>query len=807
MPPTGALFIIVSTLQYDAYAMKHIKRSTRSLGGLLLAVGLVCSACAVPEQAETEEWLREESSKRLAQIEGMVSLAGLEQPVEVLRDKWGIAHIYAQTQHDLFFAQGFTAAQDRLYQIEIWRRTGAGELAEVFGPEFVERDRIARLVRYRGDMQAEWESYSPDTKEIATAFTDGVNAYIEHAGNRLPIEFDLLDFRPGQWKPEHCVLRIAGLMMTRNARQEVARAEMVAKLGIETTMKYSPTDPHRRLDPDPGVDLDGLDAAVVANYRASTGIPVLHSQDASNNWVVDGTLSATGKPLLASDPHRAVILPSLRYLAHLVAPGWNVIGSGEPALPGIAIGHNERAGWGFTIVQYDQVDLYVETVDPENPHRYRYRDEWLDIEVETEQIRVKGRAEPVAVELKYTRHGPVIWEDPEKDRVVAVRWAGAEPGTAGYLGSLATDRIQNWDGFVEAMKAWKIPAENIVYGDVDGDIGWIPAGLLPIRENWSGLLPVAGHTGEREWSGFRTVDELPRIHNPAQHYVATANHNIRPKDYPYDLGFDWSEPYRFDRVDEVLREGKKFTVDDFERLQHDSMSLAARQLLAMLKQVPEGGSAELREARQLLEGWDMVLARDSQAAPLFEAWQEETLKPKFVELMVPAAAEALVRKNLTLPTLFKLLEQASAGERHRVLNESLEAAFARTRELLGEDTARWRWGSLHKVLFQHPLANSPARKAVFDLPPVERDGGAYTPNRASGPNYRQTHGASYRHVLDMADWDRSVFTSTPGQSGQPTSPHYSDLLESWGHDRFVPLLYSREAVEKNTAHKLVLEPK
>ena len=791
-------------LQYDVHAMKRTKKALR---GLLPVVCLVCSTCSSTEQGETEDWLTQAASRRLARIEGTVSLAGLAQPVEVLRDKWGVAHIYAQTQHDLFFAQGFTAAQDRLYQIEIWRRTGAGELAEVFGPEFVERDRIARLVRYRGDMQAEWESYSPDTKEIATAFTDGVNAYIEHAENRLPIEFALLDFRPGQWKPEHCVLRIAGLMMTRNARQEVARAEMVAKLGIETTMKYFPTDPHRRLDPDPGVDLDGLDAAVVANYRASTGIPTLRSQDASNNWVVDGTLSATGKPLLASDPHRAVILPSLRYLAHLVAPGWNVIGSGEPALPGIAIGHNERAGWGFTIVQYDQVDLYVEKVDPENPHRYRYRDEWLDMEVETEQIRVKGQAEPVEVELKYTRHGPVIWEDPEKNRVVAVRWAGAEPGTAGYLGSLATDRIQNWDGFVAAMKAWKIPAENIVYGDVDGDIGWIPAGLLPIRENWSGLLPVAGHTGEREWSGFRTVDELPRIHNPAQHYVATANHNIRPKDYAYDLGFDWSEPYRFDRVDEVLREGKKFTVEDFERLQHDSTSLVARQLLAMLKRVPEGGSAELREAHKLLEGWDTVLARDSQAAPLFEVWQEETLKPKFVELMVPAAAQALVRKNLRLPILFKLLEEASAGERHRVLNESLEVAFARTRELLGEETAGWRWGSLHKVLFQHPLANSPARKAVFDLRPVERGGGAYTPNRASGPNYRQTHGASYRHVLDMADWDRSVFTSAPGQSGQPTSPHYSDLLASWGHDRFVPLLYSREAVEKNTAHKLMLEPK
>jgi len=339
---------------------------------------------------------------------------------------------------------------------------------------------MARLVRYRGDMQAERESYLPDTEVIATAFVGGVSAFITQAGDRLPIEFELLDFKPGEWKPEHCVLRIAGLMMTRNAQREVARAEMVARLGIEITEKYLPTDPVVTLAPDPDLNLDGLDARVIATYRGATEIPSLLSQDASNNWAIDGTLSETGKPLRASDPHRSVILPSLRYFVHLVGPGWNVIGSGEPALPGVALGHNEHAGWGFTIVQHDQVDLYIEQVNPENPHKYRYKDNWLDMEIETQTINVKGQ-EPVEVELKYTRHGPIIWEDLANNRVAAVKWAGEEPGTAGYLGSLATDRIKNWDDFVEAMTRWKIPAENIVYGDVEGDIGWIPAGIVPIR--------------------------------------------------------------------------------------------------------------------------------------------------------------------------------------------------------------------------------------------------------------------------------------------------------------------------------------
>ena len=775
---------------------------------LCLAVIAAAAACgSVPEaELETEERLREQARSRLAQIEGSITLEGLEKKVEVLRDRWGVPHIYAETQRDLFFAQGFVAAQDRLYQIEIWRRTGAGELAEVFGPDFIERDRMARLVRYRGDMDAEWESYSSDTKEIATAFTAGINACIQHAGDRLPVEFELLDFKPGEWKPEHCILRIAGLMMTRNARQEVARAEMVAKLGVGITEKYFPTDPYRKLDPDPGVDLAGIDASVIGAYRRATEIPVQYSRDASNNWVVGGSLSETGKPLLASDPHRSVILPSLRYMAHLVGPGWNVIGGGEPALPGIALGHNERVGWGFTIVQYDQVDLYVERTNPDDPSQYRYLDQWIEMEVERQTIRVKGQDDPVEVELKYTRHGPVVWEDPGKQRVVAVRWTGTEPGAAGYLASLATDRAENWDDFVDAMARWKIPAENIVYGDVDGDIGWIPAGLMPIRPNHSGLFPVAGHTGQREWSGFRTIDELPRIHNPKQHYVATSNQNIRPKDYPHDLGFDWSEPYRFRRVDEVLRAGKRFSVSDFQRLQHDETSLPARRLIKMLRALPRGGTENFQEARGILEDWDQVVGRDSPAAPLYEIWQEQTLKPKFVALQLPAEARELVAKNIKLPTLFDLLEAAPDGQRNRIISESLGEAYVKTKQVLGDSAASWRWGSLHKVLFRHPLSNSPARAAVFDVGPFERGGDAYTPNRTPGPNYSQVHGASYRHILDMADWDRSVFTSAPGQSGQPESPYYSDLAPMWAGHEYAPLVFTRRAVEENTAHKLVLEP-
>ena len=764
---------------------------------------LLWSACGGSGGAppETADSLLERSRERLSRIEGETALAGLREPVEVIRDRWGVPHIYAQNTHDLFFAQGYTAAQDRLYQIEIWRRTGAGELAEVFGPEFVDRDRMARLVRFRGDWDAEWASYGPESKAIAEAFTAGINAYVAEHRGRLPIEFELLDFEPGVWKPEDVLLRISGLLMVRNVSQELARAELVAKLGLEKARRWMPTDPAIPFAPDPEVDLDGLDARVTEAYRRALSIPEAPPEQGSNNWVVSGALTETGKPLLASDPHRPVILPSLRYLSHLNAPGWNVIGAGEPSLPGVAIGHNERAAWGFTIVQYDLADLFVERLNPDNPKQYVANGEWSEFVVELETVKVKDAA-PVEVELRFSRNGPVIWDDPDKPRVAALRWAGQEPGTAGYLGSLVLDQVSNWDEFVEAMKAWKVPSENMVYADVDGTIGWIPAGLVPVRGKGDGLFPAPGWTGEYAWQRFRTVDELPRIRNPKQGYVATANHRVMPEGWKFDIGFDWSAPYRFRRIDEVLSEGGKFGIADFQRLQHDETSLPARELIGMLREAP----GEPDEARRLLESWDFVLSKDSAAAALFEVWIRK-LPAEYAGSQAPPAEQALITRNLDTPTLIAGLRAMPASQRALALTDSLRDAWAEARGLLGDDTAAWRWGALHRIAFRHPLANNEARRAAFNRGPVERGGDGMTPNATGGPGFEQATGASYRHILDLADWDRSVFTSTPGQSGQPGSPHYGDLLPLWERYEYAPLVFSREAVEAAAAHRLRLVPR
>jgi penicillin amidase len=781
----------------------------------LLTLALLLTPPRHSEQSTSTD-LAARARSVLAQTSGRLSVTGLRRPVTVLRDSWGIAHIYAETQDDLFFAQGFVAAQDRLWQMDLWRRVGEGKLAEILGPAAVERDRFARLLRYRGEMKAEYESYAPDARQIIEAFVRGVNFFIASNRDRLPIEFQLTGIKPELWTPEVCLTRMAGYVMTRNASTEVLRAELAHKLGPALVDQWIETDPPRKLDLPQGLDLEGIDRRILAAANAASApvrfAPEDPSNVGSNNWVIDSTLSATGKPILANDPHRTIALPSLRYLVHLVGPGWNVIGAGEPALPGVAAGHNERIGFGFTIVGIDQQDLYVEETNPANPNEYRWRGGWERMRVEREQIKVKGRAEPVEVELKFTRHGPVIYEDAARRRAYALRWVGSEPGTAGYLASLSLNRARNWTEFLRALERWKVPSENLVYADVDGNIGWQAAGLTPVRRGWSGLVPVPGAEGRYEWQGFLPLSDLPRSFNPSRHFIATANHNILPPGYKHELGYEWAAPFRFQRIAETLSSaGRKFTIADFERLQHDETSIPARELTRLLKEA-KGASDALRPYMDLLTGWDCVLSKDSAAAALFEVWLTK-LVPAVFKSRVPAEVWPLVAGRISLVKTIGVLKNPerwfgsfARADRDAALFKSLEEAVAEAQAKLGPDATKWRWGALHVAPFRHALSSDEARRALFDLPAVERGGDGNTPNATGGANFRQTSGASFREILDLADWDRSVATSVPGQSGQPLSLHYSDLLPLWAEGRYFPLLFSRKKVEEVAKERLVLEP-
>ena len=764
--------------------------------------------------AETPDALLTRAKQVLAKLEGEINLAGLKEPVEVRRDRWGVPHIYAKNSHELFFAQGFVAAQDRLFQLDIWRRQAAGEMAEILGPDAVEADRFARLMKFRGDMGREWISYSPDTNAIATAFTQGINAAIDQFGDKLPIEFQILGIRPKKWKPEDVLGRMSGIYMSQNFRNEIQRAQLIAAVGIEKARRLAPVDPPHEYTSALSIEeLKAIDKRILAGYDAAAKtLSFKPSKTESNNWVVAGKHSVSGMPLLASDPHRAIALPSLRYLVHLHAPGWNVIGAGEPGLPGVAIGHNERIAWGITIVGTDQADFYVEETNPENVEEYKIATRWIPFLLVREQVLVKGEKEPRTVDLRYSRHGPVLFQDEKRHRAYALKWVGSDPGGAAYLGSLVVGRAGNQKEFLTALESWKIPGLNFVYADVDGNIGWIARAQTPIRPKHDGLLPVPGNGGF-EWSGYLPVSDLPQSFNPKAGFIATANHNILPDGYKHQIGYEFAAPYRFQRLQTALAAKEKWELNDFKALQYDVGSIPGLRLAQLLKAVDLQDNSLEPFARTLIE-WDGQLTVDAKAGPLFAIWLR-TLQDAFYTPHVPKEFAGTLASLSGLPVMLAALEKAdpfwfgddAKTARDRLLRTTFAAAVQKLKAL--PEPKQQRWGALHTVTFRHPLATlNPATAAAFNLGPVERPGDANTPHNARyDDNYQQIHGASYRQLFDLADWDRGLASSTPGQSGQPGSPHYDDLLPLWAKGEYFPLAYSRKKVEEVTRHQLWLKPR
>jgi penicillin amidase len=768
------------------------------------------------------QW-QQEAAARIAVIRGDLKIVGLHHEVRVQRDSWGVAHIYARDQHDLFFAQGYVVAQDRLFQMELWKRSGQGRLAEILGASAVQRDINARRLKYRGNLAAEYRSYAPDTLEILQAFTAGINAYIAEVqkpgGPGLPVEFAIADFRPEPWQPMDCLNRLAAYSMMGNGSRELLHAQLVAVLGAAGASELFPLDPRIELDPAPGSDFSGLSPALLANIVSSESrIPFpASSLQESNNWTVSGALTATGKPLLANDPHRVIAQPSLRYIVHLNAPGWNVIGAGEPGLPGVAAGHNERIAWGFTIFGLDQEDLYQETLNPGDPRLYKTRNGWAPMREEHEAIRVRG-APDVPVVLHFTNHGPVLWDDGK--RALALRWIGAEPGTAGYLGSLTLDRAHNWQEFEGAMPHWKVPSENIVYADRDGNIGEHSTGLAPLRKNFSGLLPLPANGGF-EWAGFVPNEKLPHSYNPITGYIVTANQKMIPDAYPYAVGFEWAPQTRFNRIREVLDEakaaGRKLTVADMEALQTDVVSLLARRLQLLLHHVVDSGAAPDEVAANgvnLLLSWDCALRTDSPAAALYELWAAQ-LRKEVTRRALPDAARDLMETWSLYQVVIELSQprpavfgDGAAVSRDAVLRDTLRAAYEELSKQQGPDPRQWSWGMLHKVNFRHALDTAPDLKGLLDRGPVERpgDGDVVQSTAFGGTSFEQISGASYREIFDLSDWDNALAINVPGQSGQPASKHFDDLLSLWSAGHYFPLKFSRAAVDAVTTDILTLHP-
>ena len=751
---------------------------------------IAISAAVLVEGQNRPATLDTLSRTALARIDGNVELRGLKAPVTVTRDRWGVPHIAAQSTADLYFAQGFVMAQDRLWQMEMWRRGAEGRLAEVLGPSALSRDRQARLLKYRGAIdEAELKVYHDDARQIMTSYVAGVNAFIESATvtGALPVEFVLTGIRPEPWTIESLLLRQNSFG---DATSELQLARSVAQLGAAEANRRRAPDPFEELIVPQGLDVsvigDEVSAAtraggpaprptVLPEFAAITGATPGGQPDTSvpepgsNNWVLNGALSATGKPIVANDPHREVALPSLRYIVHLSAPGWNVAGSSEPPFLGVAIGHNERIGWGLTIVGTDQHDVYVEELNPANENEVKFNGQWEPLRTIREEIAVKGAA-PEIIDLKFSRHGPIFHTDRARGRAYALKSALHQPGTAPYLAGLRLSQVRDCKSFLEAANYWNSPSENLICGDIDGNISWQASALTPARKGWSGRLPVPG-TGAYEWDGFRK--DLPRELNPSRGFVATANNNIQPKGYSPFMFKTTPTPFeRIERLLQLIKPGAKYTIEDNARWQHDALSLRAVADLAQFR----GWTSSLPEvetARAEVAAWDGVYARESRAAAIYETWRAGG-----------EGGRGRGGRGQTVATEATASPQASVEGRLKTALESLT-------KTQGADRSQWRWGRMHTRAFAHAFV------PAFSLPTVERSGGAGTV---------AADGASYREIFDVSNWDRSLVINTPGQSGQPGSKFYGNLLQEWADNKYFNLAFSKEAIEKVAAHRLTLTP-
>ncbi len=772
-----------------------------------LAILAGCTAaCSSPvlQGASTPASLDELARRSLATIDGSLKVPGLKEPVEIIRDRQGIPHIYARNDDDLFFAQGYVMAQDRLWQLEMWRRWHEGRLAEIFGPKAFDYDARARLTLFRGAWDAkEWGNYHPDAERLFTAWANGLNAYVATHADNLPVEFMLTGVKPAPWTARTVALRWAQLGLDSTSAHPISEIQLaldVKKLGAQEANRRAAPDPYDELQVPEGLDLNWFTDAVLAAARkgddnpfapgklpppdilepyralvpraqAARLLPELQDMDGSNNWVVSGKLTASGVPIFSNDPHRTIEMPALRYFVHLDAPGWHVIGGGEPPFVGVDLGNNESMAWGVTFAGVDEVDTYVEQTNPANPNETKFNGAWVPMTVIREEIAVKGEAAPRIVELKFSKHGPVFYEDQARHLAFAVRSSNQEPGTAPYKGSLRLAQATSCEDFFDRAMSWKLPAHNLICGDKKGNIALQVSGLTPDRDGWTGRLPVPG-TGRYEWKGFRR--DLPREYNPARGYIVTANNNTHPGGYTgrpvfYNTTRD-VDIARITRIrqllDRQIASHTPFTIEDMERIQQDSYSLRAERD-AKLFTGWTAKDAGVEKARALIEGWDRILTKDTSAGAIYVRWTGTDAGRKAVDAHKGAAQQALVE-------------------------EGLSQALARLATDWGSDWSQWRYGRINQSRLQHMFVDE------FSLQPIERPGGFNTVNAT---------GANFRRIIDFSDVDKTMATNAPGQSGQPGSAYYGNARETLADGVYFNLPFTRPAVEKQAAHTLTLSPR
>ena len=790
----------------------------------------------------------------LARKKGKLCLNGLHAPVEIITDRYGVPHIYAQNDDDLYFAQGYMHAQERLWQMEINRRIGSGHLAEIFGEIAIEADRFTRRLGLHRAAAQELARLPEESCRQLQAYANGVNAFIEGNRNRLPVEFTLLRLSPEPWKVTDSIQwsKMMGWNLSGNWETEIVRALLVSHVGPERAAQLEAGyDPAHPLIIPPGVSYNGINAGMLEQYEALKQLSGFGLLGASNNWVADGSMTVTGSPILCNDPHLGQAAPSIWYECHLNAPGIDVVGASFPGTPGVVIGHNRHIAWGVTNAISDVEDLYIEKFNPQNPIQYEYKGQWEEAEVIREEIRVKGRAEPLIEEVRITRHGPILTSIPNPETVettdnnghnpepaelpLALRWTGLEQ--CHILSSIPKlNRATNWEEFREAMREWDVPPQNVIYADKEGNIGYIMAGAIPVRARGQGLLPSPGWTGEYEWVGFIPFDELPQTYNPEQHFIVTANNRVVDDNYPYYITNEWLNGYRAQRIRDLLlaKSGKgKLSLSDMAAIQADQYSIPASHIVPhLLKAQPAHALA--RTAQDILRNWDYVLAPTSAAAAIYMTTLykltrfvfsamlgEETLRERYLGVGTTLLTPTNGYTSRERPLLIRLLnEQNDAwfagsaipnGPRswNDAINSAFSAAVEELREQLGDDPSRWQYGKIHTMTYNHVLGSVRPLDKIFNRGPIPVGGDIDTVNMGAAHPGQPTvviTVPSFRQIVNLADPAASLSGHSPGQSGQPADKHYDDFIKPWLNVEHHPMLFDRQQIEANAEGRLQLLP-
>lgn len=768
-------------------------------------------------------WL---SRRRIPQIDGTINNTGTSAEVEVIRDVWGIPHIYAANTLDLFFAQGFVHAQDRLFQMELNRRTAQGTLSALFGEIALDTDRTTRTFGFNRLGGTDWNNASQDLQEVILAYSAGVNAYINHPEFKLPIEFTLLNHRPEPWKPEDTTsfTRVMIWQLSHAWFSEIIRAQIFQKVGdehaAELEIHYPAGNP---ITLPSGIEFNILDEH--GDLLKASG-PFIERGLGSNAWSVSGAKTDSGAAFLCNDMHLPLGAPSLWYQVHLIAEDVNVTGVSLPGVPFVLVGHNANIAWGITLAFTDCEDLFIEQFDSQNNGRYRHKDQWFEAEVIPEYIQVKGRREPHIEQVIITRHGPIISDVVDySEQRIAVNSMALQPNQA-IRGWYLLDQATNWDEFVEALRLIEAPQLNMAYADVQGNIGFWVTGKVPIRAKGDGRLPVPGWSGDYEWVGEIPFEEMPHALNPEKGYVVTCNHRITSDEYPHFLGEVWMNGYRARRIVDYFEGKVLLSTKDFQALQLDFTCLPGKEFVSHLEGL-NSTDPEINLVLEQLNAWDGQLTPESVAGAIYEVTRYHLVR----NLLEPALGQALTSQLMgegfhpilmashefyghDTVAVLRMLDNPNswwikkAGGKEKILSTSIMSAVQWLRSNLGPKSEDWRWGKIHSAIFPHPLGLQKPLDQVFNRGPYPIGGDtdtlcqtAFHPN---DPYDNKAWAPSFRQIVNMGDLSRSLTITPPGQSGHLGSLHYDDLIDPWLNGEYHPMLWTREQIEGNAEGKLTL---